>query len=175
MGQNKRNNAAGQQPAQKSRNAGLGQFRGVHGWLKFFVVVNMYVMPWGCVLLVIAMISTLLNMDGPMTVYQARSLGSTVVAVFLAPRWFYLAKGLRDIKPGIVPRVKRWLLISFALQAAANLIPPLLRPDVSMLWGEAVRDIALGSITIAIWYRYFTISKRVRATYPDYDGGPTTA
>src|SRR5512137_2625481 len=85
--------------------------KGVGGWLKFFVIVNIYVQPIMFVLRYIVawigFVELAKNYPGIIVV----GLIETGVGGFLVWKWVQIGKHLRDIKPGVVQEVKTWLKI----------------------------------------------------------------
>jgi hypothetical protein len=142
---------------------------GVYGWLKVFVVVNIYISP---VLFGIQQIMGFIGFgmlaeDYPGIVVVG--LFEAAVGVFLVVKWIMIARRLRDIKPGVVQEVKKWLLITLVWNVLSTPLVFMVSMDVEDVMFGAIKQLVGGVIAFAIWYSYFKKSKRVKATYPDWD------
>ena len=141
---------------------------GVKGWLRFFVIMRMYVAPMLFVLLNIiswnAIIETADIYSGIIIVGMIES----VIGAFFIVKWILIAKSLRDLRPGIVQETMSWLKITLGW---GILITPLIfmvgMPSYEVM-PNAIPGIVLSLISFSIWYSYFNVSKRVKATYPDW-------
>jgi hypothetical protein len=144
-------------------------YKGVKGWLKLFVVMNLYVGP------VLFVLGGIIGLAGTAMVAEDYPglvlvvMIETAVAGFLVWKWIQIAKNLRDIVPGVVQEAKLWLKIGLGwvfldipIAFMSGLEPELLAPGI-------VQDVVFSLISFAIWHSYFSVSKRVRATYPDWD------
>ena len=142
---------------------------GVHGWLKFFVVVNLYVAPILFALrYIMAWIGfALIAEDYPGIILVG--LIETVVGGFLIWKWIQIARCLRDIRPGAVQEAKTWLKISLGWILLDAPLTFLSGMSAEALLPGVLKGIVTGLIGFAIWYSYFNVSKRVQATYPDWD------
>ncbi len=143
--------------------------RGVNGWLKFFVVVNLYISP---VIFIIQYILAwigffILAKEFPAVILVG--LIETAVTGFLVWKWIHIARDLRDIKPGVVHTVRTWLKVSLGWVIIDTPLAFLSGMNAKDLFPGAIKGIVLGLIGFAIWYSYFNVSKRVKATYPDWE------
>ena len=91
------------------------------------------------------------------------------VGIFLVVKWIMIARRLRDIVPGVVQEAKRWLLISLAWSVLSTPLVFMSGMDAEDVMLGAVKQLVGGVIAFAIWYSYFNVSKRVKATYPDWN------
>jgi hypothetical protein len=143
-------------------------FYGVHGWLKFFVVVNMYIAP---VLFGIQQIMGFIGfgiLAGDYPGIVVVGLIEAAVGIFLLVKWIMIARCLRDIVPGVVQEAKKWLLISLAWNVLSTPLVFMSGMDAEDVMPGAIKQLFGGIIAFAIWYSYFNVSKRVKATYPDW-------
>lgn len=160
---------AGSEPSRHTIGDTTNPLYGVHGWLKIFVVVNMYIAPiiFGVQQIMGFIGFAMLAEDYPgIVVVGVIEAG---VGTFLMIKWILIARRLRDIQPRIVQEAKRWLLITLAWNM---LITPLVFAsgmDAEDLMPGVVKGLFQGIVSFAIWYSYFNVSKRVKATYPDWD------
>jgi hypothetical protein len=142
---------------------------GVKGWLNFFVVIAIYVSP---ILFALGQLVTwvsyvMIAERYPLIIVVG--LIDTAVWIYLVYRGIQVGKGLRDIKPRAVQNTKTffviclvWNLLSIPLSFLSGLNPENLIVDaVKTLFGSVVG--------FAIWYSYFNVSQRVKATYPDWN------
>jgi hypothetical protein len=144
-------------------------FYGVKGWLKFFVIVHMFVAP------VIFAISQILAFAGFFMLFD-RYPGLLVVGVieaavggFLVVKWIMIARRLRDMAPGVIQEAKLWLKYSLAWVLINIPLVFFSGMDADDLAPGIIRSLVGGVISFAIWYSYFNMSKRVKATYSDWD------
>ncbi|MGI6495007.1 MAG: DUF2569 family protein [Kiritimatiellia bacterium] len=156
--------AAGGQPVDTTN-----PLYGVRGWLMFFVVVHMYISPVVSVIqLTLAIIGFgMLAEDYPGIV--GVGLIEIVVDLFFVVKWILIARELRDIVPGAVQKTKKWLLISLAWNVLSSLLAFMAGIDAEEIMPDVIQGLVKGVIGFAIWYSYFNVSKRVKATYPDWN------
>lgn len=135
---------------------------GVDGWLRLFIIVTLYGNPLLYAASLIFALVCLAKMDTPKPNVIWVSAFDAIIWGFLILRGMKVAAALRDIKPRAVRDAKHWLLL--VLGGIVLLV------IISLFAGVDIVDIGpwgISPIIIPIWYRYFSISKRVRATYPD--------
>lgn len=142
---------------------------GIRGWLKFFIIFNMYILPILFVLrYILAWIGfTMLSEDYPRVILIG--LIETGIGGFLVVKWIQIARRLRDIQPGIIREVNIWLKVSLGWIILSTPISFISGMDAVDLLPNAIKVTLGGLISFSIWYSYFNVSKRVRATYPDWD------
>ena len=144
--------------------------RGVNGWLKFFVIVNLYVSPVFFVLLSIVAWIFFAIIAGDYPAIIPVGMIETGVGGFLVWKWIQIARGLRDIRPGIVQEAKTWLQIVLAWNLFSLSLVYLSGLDAEDLVVGSLRQAVQAVTGFTIWYSYFNVSKRVKATYPDWKG-----
>jgi hypothetical protein len=141
---------------------------GVKGWLKFFVVMNLYVGP------IFFIISYVLAWAGYITLAKDYPniliVGAinTAVGLYLINKAIHIAKDLRDIKERAVQNAKSFLTLVFVWNIISIPISFLSGLEGESLIIGAIKQLVLGGIGFAIWYSYFNVSKRVKLTYPDW-------
>lgn len=150
-----------------------GALYGVHGWLKFIVIGNLYIAPVLVgVQLVVAWVGfvALAGRNPGILLVGAAATAVDVVLIYMG---IEAARALRDIRPRAVQQMKRllllrlgWTLLGTPLMLAgwalAGLDPQALLPDI-------VKNFVLGVLGFAVGWTYFRMSKRVKATYPDWN------
>ena len=141
---------------------------GVHGWLKFWVVMNLYVGPIIFALRqILAWIGyTILADEHPGIMLVG--LIDTAVSGFLVVRGIQIAIGLRDIKPRAVQNAKALLQLCLGWTFVGIPINFLSGLDAEQLLPGILKGVLTSVISFAIWYSYLNVSKRVQATYPDW-------
>ena len=147
-----------------------GLLSGVNGWLKFFVIVNLYVSPVFFVLLSIVAWISFAIIAGDYPAIIPVGMIETGVGGFLVWKWIQIARGLRDIRPGIVQEAKTWLQIVLAWNLFSLSLVYLSGLDAEDLVVGSLRQAVQAVTGFTIWYSYFNVSKRVKATYPDWKG-----
>ncbi len=84
---------------------------------------------------------------------------------------FIAALNLRRLRPGAVRFVKRYLIIRLAwsLGSLAFLYMGFGLPDECMRFvsGQVKDGLFYSAFVFIIWYCYFSVSKRVKATFPE--------
>jgi len=140
---------------------------GVHGWLKFWVVMNLYVGPiiFGLQQILAWIGYTMLADEHPGIILVG--MIDTAVSGFLVVLGIQAAIGLRDIKPRAVQNAKAFLKLCLAWTFVGIPINFLSGLDAEDLLPSIVKGVLAGIISFAIWYSYLNVSKRVQATYPD--------
>ncbi len=144
-------------------------FYGVRGWLKFFVIVNIYVAPVLFVLIQIVGFIAISMIAGRYPGMVLVGLIEAAVGAFFMVKWIMIARRLRDIVPGVVQEAKTWLKIALAWNLLSIPLVFLSGMRADDLAFGVVRTVVVSVISFAIWYSYFNVSKRVKATYPDWN------
>ena len=134
---------------------------GVHGWLKFFVVSYLYIIP---VISILGAISMLVMQEN----YSTQNLIMSGISLFIAFIGFIVAKDLRDINQGAVKNAKFFLQLVLGLNIVTTLLSLFMLPENENA-GKLIINFGIGVIAFAIWYSYFKVSERVKITYPDWN------
>lgn len=152
-------------PAYSAANSKL---RGIGGWLRLFIVMNMYVGP---VLAGIHLIFTLIGAGLLASQYPNLVLALLIEiggSICFTVWGIRVSLGLRDIHPRAVQNAKILLRYTALWVTLSPLITgPLSGLPAKDLVPDYLRNAFLTLIGFAIWYPYFSVSKRVKATYPD--------
>jgi len=144
-------------------------YRGVKGWLKFFIVCNIYINP---VLFVLYLIMFLIGIPSLVEKYlRIAAVGTLqmVIGGLLVWKWIQIARHLRQIEPGAVQETKSWLRLSLGLTMLSKSLDFMsgINAPVALLQ-QFTQTLIIAFIGFTIWYSYFSFSKRVKATYPDW-------
>jgi len=142
---------------------------GVRGWLKFVVVVNLYIAPVLFVLRSILAWTVFSKIAANYPRHIMLLMIDTIVGGFFVWKFIQIALHLRDIKPGVVQEMKKWLELNLAWTIIGTLLIFISEMKMEYLMQDAIKGLATGLISFAIWYSYFNKSKRVKATYPDWN------
>ena len=141
---------------------------GVRGWLKFFVINALYISPIIFVALRIRDYFFYYDLDyhqffHPLVFYRFCIIG------FFVCRWMIIAIHLRNIRPRAVQEAKLWLKMSFGWIILDRLPDLVLGGGMSYdALGILIVTMVVALIIVAIWFSYFKVSKRVKATYTDW-------
>lgn len=144
-------------------------YYGVKGWLKFIVVTALYIDPilfvlaWTVAWLGVAVVANDLPGIVPYATLEMLTYG------FLVWKWMQIARHLRDIKPGVVQEAKLWLKVAFGWSLVSIMLSRAFGLAVGESSFDGLQSIFNAVIGYGIWYWYFCVSKRVKATYPDWD------
>jgi hypothetical protein len=142
---------------------------GVHGWLKFFIVVNLYIAPPIFILQYIFAWAGVAMLASEYPGLILVVLIETIVGSILTYKGIVVAKDLRDIEKGAVKNAKTYLLLVLAWHIIDIPISFLSGLDSEKLIIDTAKQFILGIISFAIWYSYFNVSERVKITYPDWN------
>jgi hypothetical protein len=140
----------------------------VGGWLKFFVVTHLYISP---AFFAIAQIVAWIGFVSVAREYPAIipiGVIESGVGGFFVFQWIVIAGRLNDRRPRAVQETRRWLLYTLAWGLLSSPLGLLAGMDGAVVAVGAARQVFGSMISFAIWYSYFNVSKRVRATYPDW-------
>jgi hypothetical protein len=149
---------------------------GVHGWLKFIVIGNLYLAPVLVGLqLIMAWVGFVMLAERHPGILLV-GFAATAVDGVLIYMGIDAARALRDLRSRAVQQMRRllllrlgWTLLGAPLMLAgwalSGLDPQALMPDI-------VKSLVLGVVGFAVGWTYFKLSKRVKATYPDWNASP---
>lgn len=141
---------------------------GVKGWLKFGVVMNLYVAP---VLFTLVQVAswvgyTMLARRYPGIVLVG--LFNTLAGSFLIVRGVQIARSFRNLRPRSVQKAKTllklaalYVSVSVPVSFLSGLRPEVLLPDI-------LRSVLGTAIGFTVQYSYLNVSKRIAATFPDW-------
>jgi hypothetical protein len=151
---------------------------GVHGWLKLIVVGNLYIAPIAIGLqYLLAWIGFLALADDHPGVIILGLLVTGVDGV-LTYMGIQAAIALRDIRPGAVQQMKYLLQLRLGWAFLGGLVSfvgwSFVGLDADQLIASATRTLLVGVIGFTVGYTYFSVSKRVKATYPDWNAKSMT-
>lgn len=146
--------------------------RGVKGWLNFFVILKMYIAPlWVVFLLATSGSGSQLDLPFLLRNYERHifTLLMLVAEGIIVMRFIFVARNLRDCKPGAVSSAVTWLGVHCALTVLSMLstIPKPTTFNQDEVQGACMMGALLVLVNF-LWICYFYTSKRVRATYPDW-------
>ena len=144
---------------------------GYGGWLRFFCVVQIFIVPIRAVISLVTTVQDILNVSnlypGLLFITCVEMIGDSAVIVF----GVYACLMVRRLRPGSVRMVKLFLLsvvvwsflvLALPFMGGGNLPSPVIAAWMAEAGKEAVRAV----LVFAVWYTYFNISKRVKATFP---------
>jgi len=145
-------------------------YKGYGGWLSFFGAVQLFVQPIIAVIMLGIGVESVIKVSSKypsfIAIYSMESLGSLAVVGL----GMYAVIKLRGIRPGAVRTTKlyllaalAWSILSFVLPYLGN-IPESAREAMTI---ENIKGFVKTVIPFSIWFVYFNVSKRVRATYVD--------
>lgn len=144
------------------------KYSGVHGWLAFFVAANLYLSPimFVCTQIMACIGYVVLSEKYPLIILTGAI--SFAAALYLVVLGIKCARALRDIKPLAVQKVRSYLIQEYVWIIISIPISFLTGIDPDQLVVRSLVQLLAGTIGIAVWILYFRKSKRVRATYPDW-------
>jgi hypothetical protein len=144
---------------------------GVHGWLYFFVFVILYLSP---TLSAIRLLSSWIMHESLQEIYVNEIvylLFNTVGTVMVAAFGIKVGLILKNVKPLAVKEAKGFLVFNLFWALTGSLGEILMTRVEYLVPGSLGRSRALSIIGailgFIIWYTYFKVSKRVKATYKD--------
>ncbi len=159
-------------PSPATGLADRGPLYGVGGWLRFIVIANIYLAP------IVVALQYMVGWVGFIVLSRiqpgilAVGLFFTLVDVALVLMGICVGRALGNIRPGAVQRMRRLLILrlGWAVIAAPLLIVgwslPGLKPADAL--PGAIKGLIVGVIGFIVGWTYFKVSKRVKATYPDW-------
>jgi hypothetical protein len=142
---------------------------GVKGWLKFFVIVNIYIAPIIFLLNHIFAWVTYIEIQDEYPYIIISGAIFSIVGVIFVLKWIQIGMNLREIKAGAVREAKEWLRIALIWTFIRIPLEFISGIDSEYLLPGIMKNVILGLISFSIWYSYFNVSKRIRATYSDWN------
>ena len=141
---------------------------GVHGWLKFGVIVNLYAAPIAFALSqLVAWVSYFIIADRYPGVFISGLYGLSAGG-YLVWRGMNLARDFRALKPRSVQNAKTllWLKVlyvgvSIPLAFLSGMGPDALMPGV-------LQSVLTTAVGFAVIYTYLNVSKRIAVNFPDW-------
>jgi len=141
---------------------------GFGGWLKFYVVIHLYVAPIAVVAAGIYLLPSLLRIAGEYAGF-ASFLGAQYAALLaVTALGMYAALRLQRIDAAALPLTRAYLWLFLAIPAAGVALATLIDvPDrVRFDFREMqLLDLMKALIIFLVWMSYFRISRRVRNTF----------
>lgn len=146
--------------------------RGVAGWLKFFVIGNIYLAPifLGLQYLLAWIGFIFMAKENPGIIILG--LMTTAVDGVLVYMGIQAGRALRDVRARAVQQMKQllklrlgWVLIGTPLSFLGWSLAGL---DPADLASGALKGVVVGVLGFTVGWLYFNRSKRVRNTYPDW-------
>lgn len=143
-------------------------YSGVGGWLAFYIAVNLYFSPimFVCGQIVAGIGCVALSDRYPLIILSGAI--NFAVGLYLVILGIKSARALRDIKPLAVRKVRSYIIQSYVWIIISIPISFLTGIDPEQLAVQSLTQVLAGSIAFAVWILYFRKSKRVQATYPDW-------
>lgn len=149
------------------------RFCGVRGWLKFIVISNLYLAPVFIALQYILAWGGFVLLAGDYPGIILVGLALACVDGVLVYLGIQAGRALRDIRPGAVQQMRHLLKLRLGLTILGA---PLLVGGWSLcgldpddIVPRVIKGVVLGGIGFTIGWTYFRVSKRVKATYPDWN------
>jgi hypothetical protein len=145
--------------AKESSLATRPTFPGYGGWLKFFCIIQIYILP--AATLLFGVLSLASGGEMPFGLQLLLVGGSIALAVFGA----FVGIWLRRLEPAAIFLAKVYLVIRVVWTAVALATPAIL------LWNdtydlETPFFVMVSAVTwSALWFTYFSISKRIKTTF----------
>lgn len=145
-------------------------YRGYGGWLAVFGAVQLFVQP---VLVVLALFVGANGLEGVSSQYPMIGgifLLEAIAGLVVVGLGMRAAIKLRGVRPGAVRAAKLYLKVALGWSVVSLVLPYLGGiPDSTRetMTVENVKVIVRTLVSFAIWYSYFNVSRRVKATYAD--------
>lgn len=161
-----------QAPAEETaqpRTQPSNPLQGVGGWLRFFVVVRIYLDPiFTALTFILAWIGYVSLADRYGGGIIVSGFVDTAIGIALTVRGIQVGIRLRDIRPRAVQAAKGWLWLVLVWAAISPAASRAFGFPEALLVPGVVKAVAQTLISFGIWYSYFNVSKRVKATYSDW-------
>ena len=144
------------------------RYKGVRGWLLLFCIGLTVFNP---LVMFAVIVGTYVNYGPYFGKYPGlvtTSLVRSSLAIIMAGCGVYTGIALWRVRPGAVQVAKAFLwfvLVYVIVVALLPLTAGLPAASTKVLVHSAVLQIGRAIIYFAVWYAYFTVSKRVKATY----------
>ena len=147
------------------------QLKGVGGWLLFICISGTILAPAASVFYVSALLTHVVeNWDGFQFGVSLRLLGG-IANLGSAAYSAYVGAALWTIKPDAVRTAKVFLIVVLICTSIMDLAALALGESILYWWeptptvGTTVLHLVGNAISFAVWFSYFSTSKRVKATY----------
>jgi Protein of unknown function (DUF2569) len=146
-------------------------YRGYGGWLAFFSVVQIFVVP------IIALISGAVSISevskvsdrypgliAPTAVELIGDFALVGFGVYVGIALWRLRRGAVGIAKAYLVARLVWAVLKFALPYLGTGLPSQV---IDAMWMEVGKELVQTVIAFAIWFSYFNVSKRIKATFPE--------
>lgn len=152
----------------KGRPTTANELEGIRGWLRFFVIIRIYFYPICTVIVFIFdwIGNTMLAQEHSGVIISG--LVDTAVGIYLTVRSIQVGIGLRNRKLLAVQATRNWLVSVLIWAIISPFVALILGFPSDLLFPIAIPRFISTLISTGIWYLYFDVSKRVKATYPDW-------
>jgi small-conductance mechanosensitive channel len=143
-------------------------YSGVGGWLAFFIAVNLYFIP------IMFIPGQILADSKYIGLASQHPLAILSGAIFFAVRLYLVILGvkaaiaLRDIKPLAVQNVRSFIIKSYIWIYLSIPVSLMSGIEKDNFFTRNIIIVIMSTIGFVIWILYFKKSKRVQATYPDW-------
>jgi hypothetical protein len=141
---------------------------GVHGWLKFGVILNLYLVPIVFVLTqIVAWVGYFMLADRYPGVFIS-GLYITLAGGYLVWRGMNLARDFRALKPRSVQNAKTllWLKVLYVAVSIPLVFFSGMGPDALM--PGVLKSVLQTAVGFAVNYTYLNVSKRIAVNFPDW-------
>lgn len=145
-------------------------YKGYGGWLTFFCVVQIFIGPLLTLITLAASFSDVGRLSDPFPSFFVLTVVGFIGNIGVMGFGIYVGITLRRLQPGAVSIAKQYLLTRLVWAAVVVIFPFLSGlPSQATIVAttEAVTALIHNFLFFAIWHRYFSVSKRVKATFPE--------
>ena len=143
-------------------------YSGIGGWLSFYIAIYLYIIPAFFVPATIIDYFKYRALAPQFPLIILFGIVSEIASIYILIMGIKAAKALKDIKPRAVQGVRVFIIKAYFLSFLTIPVSIFSQQRRGDMLSNIVLGVLMSTLGAITWTLYFRKSKRVRATYPDW-------